>query len=106
MSRIQPTEASASMPKRTDIPSFLIIGAALALSGCATARMHSQAELSFVERQCKLAAGELFQDESGKKLLFLFRVAPTAEEQDCVAAWARSNHLLPVFIEAANEPES
>ena len=78
----------------------------LVLSACATARMHSQAELTGVERQCRLAAGELFQDESEKRLLFLFRVAPTAEEQDCVAGWARSNHLHPVFIEAANEPQS
>jgi len=76
----------------------------LALSACATARMHSQAEINSVTEQCGLAAGELFQDESEKRLLFLFRVAPTAEERACVIRWARKNHLRAVFINAVNEP--
>ncbi|MGI8705666.1 MAG: hypothetical protein ACR2JJ_07715 [Sphingomicrobium sp.] len=78
--------------------------AMLALSGCATARMHSQAEIDSVSRQCGLAAGELFQDESEKRLLFLFRVQPTLQEGACVTLWAKRNHLRPVFIEAIDEP--
>ena len=78
----------------------------LILTACATAKLHTDAELNAVERQCGLAVGELFQDESEKRLLFLFRITPTAQEQDCVAGWARKNHLHPVFIEAANEPQS
>ena len=78
--------------------------ALLALAGCATARMHSQAEINSVTEQCGLAVGELFQDESEKRLLFLFRVQPTAAERACVASWARKNHLRPVFIEAMNDP--
>ena len=77
-----------------------------ALSGCATARMHSQAEINSVTQQCGLALGELFQDESEKRLLFLFRVAPTEGERACVSRWARKNHLHPVFIDAINEPVS
>ena len=68
--------------------------------------MHSQAEINSVTAQCGLAAGELFQDESEKRLLFLFRVRPTAEERACVGRWARKNRLHPVFIEAMNEPVS
>ena len=77
---------------------------ALALSGCATARLHSAEELNSVGQQCGLAAGELFQDESEKRLVFLFRVQPTPAERACVADWALKNHLRPVFIEAMNEP--
>ena len=79
---------------------------ALTLSGCATARLHSAEELNSVGERCGLAAGELFQDESEKRLVFLFRVQPTPAERACVAAWARENHLRPVFIEAMNEPLS
>jgi hypothetical protein len=78
----------------------------LALSACATARMHSDDEINSVSRQCGLALGELFQDESEKRLLFLFRVQPTLAERVCVTRWAKKNHLRPVFIEAINEPVS
>jgi len=83
-----------------------MIVTALFLSACATARMHSQAELNSVTERCGLAAGELFQDEEEKRLLFLFRVQPTAEERACVARWARKDHLRAVFINAVNEPAS
>ena len=83
----------------------LIGAAALALSACATtARMHSEAELNSVGQRCGLAAGELFQDESEKRLLFLFRIQPTAAERACVARWAKQNKLRPVFINAINDP--
>ena len=68
--------------------------------------MHSDAELNAITDQCGLAVGELFQDESEKRLLFLFRVQPTAQERACVTRWAKENHLRPVFIEAINEPVS
>jgi hypothetical protein len=83
-----------------------VLGVILTLSGCATARMHTQAEINSISEQCGLALGELFQDESEKRLLFLFRVQPTFEERTCVHRWARKNHLRPVFIEAMNEPVS
>lgn len=78
----------------------------LALSACATARMHSVAELNSVGQSCGLALGELIQDEEEKRLLFLFRTAPTLEERACVQRWARKNKLRPVFIEAADGPGS
>lgn len=68
--------------------------------------MHTEAELNTIGQRCGLAAGELIQDEEEKRLLFLFRIAPTPGERLCVAQWARRNHLRPVFIEAANEPVS
>jgi len=70
----------------------------LALSACATARMHSQAELNSVGRECGVAMGELIQDESEKKLLFLIRNEASAEQRVCVARWARRNHLKTVFV--------
>ena len=87
---------------------LLLLLATLAMSACATtqARMHSDAELASVGRQCGLALGELFQDESEKRLLFFFKVAPSAQERLCVANWARKNKLRAVFVEAVNEPQS
>ena len=84
-----------------------VLLSALLLPACATtgqARMHSDAELNAISDECGLAVGELFQDESEKRLLFLFRVQPTAHERACVTRWAKQNHLRPVFIEAMNEP--
>jgi len=78
----------------------------LALSACATtprepqARMHSQAEINGVTRACGLALGELFQDESEKRLLFMIRHGATAQERACVVRWARERHLRVVFVNA------
>lgn len=89
---------------RRSVAFALVVASVLALSACATARMHSDAELNSIGEQCGLAVGELFQDESEKRLLFLFRVQPTAAERACVTRWAKRNHLRPVFIDALNEP--
>lgn len=79
----------------------------IALTACATtARLHTEAELNDVGRVCGLALGELFQDESEKRLLFLFKVQPTAAERSCVHRWARKNGLRTVFIDAINDPAS
>ena len=79
----------------------------VSLSACATtARLHSEAELNDVGKQCGLALGELFQDESEKKLLFLFKVQPSRTERSCVYQFARRNHLRLVTIDAINEPAS
>ena len=83
----------------------VLAAAALALSGCVTARLHSEEELATVGRDCGLALGELFQDQSEKRLLFLFRVEPTAAQRSCVVRWARRNRLKTVIVEAANFPE-
>ena len=76
------------------------------LSACVTARMHTQAELNSVTQQCGLALGELFQDESEKRLVFLFRPDSTPQERSCVAKWARKNGLKAVFVNALNFPAS
>ena len=78
----------------------LAVCGALSITGCVTARMHTQAELNGVTRQCGLALGELFQDESEKKLLFMIRHGATAEERACVLRWARERHLRLVFVNA------
>jgi len=84
-----------------------LIGGVISLSACATtARLHSEAELNDMGARCGLALGELFQDESEKKLLFLFKVQPTAAERSCVYQFARRNHLRLVTIDAINEPAS
>ena len=77
----------------------------LSLSACVTARMHTEAELNGVTRQCGLALGELFQDASEKRLLFLFKIEPSREQRICVIRWARKNHLKAVFVNAINFPE-
>ena len=88
--------------------SLVLVVTELALSGCATARMHSAAELNVAARDCGLAVGELVQEEDkdARKLLFVFRIAPTAEQRICVARWARREHMRTVIIEAINEPQA
>ena len=80
--------------------------AAFALSGCVTARMHTQTELNGIGQQCGLALGELFQDESEKRLVFLFRADAAPHERACVAKWARRNGLKAVFVNSVNFPAS
>jgi hypothetical protein len=90
---------------------LLILSLGVIVSACATtpprpqARMHSAEELNAIGRTCGLALGELFQDESEKRLLFLFRPDTTAEQRVCVTRWAWKNGLRPVFVAAINFPE-
>jgi hypothetical protein len=93
------------MPKRTDISSIMIVGAALALSACATPRMHSQDELNSAGLECGLTYGELIQDAEAKKLLILFREAPAADKRACVYRWARAQHMRLVVIDSIKFPE-
>ena len=85
--------------------SILIVGAALGLSACATPRMHSQDELNSASLGCGLTYGELIQDEEAKKLLILFRAAPSADRRACVYQWARKRHLKLVVIDSIAFPE-
>jgi len=90
------------MPRRADISAILVIASALTLSGCVTARMHSEAELSTAGRACGLSEGELVQEHELKKVLFLYRVGPTRAQRSCVHQWAQKNHLHLAIIEAVN----
>jgi hypothetical protein len=85
---------------------WALLPTCLMLSACVTARMHSEAELNGIGQQCGLALGELFQDESEKRLVFLFRPDSTREQRTCVASWARKNGLKAVFVNAINHPET
>jgi len=92
---------------RYRIPVLLaLLATGILLSGCVTARMHTDAELNGVTQQCGLALGELFQDESEKRLIFLFRPDSTPQERTCVAKFARKNGLKAVFVNAVNFPAS
>ena len=84
----------------------MVAAALLVLSGCVTARLHSEDEINTVGRECGLALGELFQDKTEKRLLFMFRIQPTAEQRSCVVRWARKNKLKTVIVEAMNFPEA
>ena len=75
-----------------------ILLATLSLSACVTARMHDEFELNRIARACGLALGELFQDESEKRLLFAVRYDPTVEQRACVGRWARKNGMKAVFV--------
>jgi hypothetical protein len=71
----------------------------LALSACATPRLHSVEQLNAAGLNCGLALGELIQDEEEKKLLIMFRPGASAEQKACVSRWARRNHLKAVIID-------
>jgi hypothetical protein len=76
----------------------ILVATTLALSACATPRMHSEAQLNDVALGCGLALGELMQDESEKKLLLTVHQGPTPQQRVCVARWARRNGLKAVFV--------
>jgi hypothetical protein len=78
----------------------------IALSACAMPRLHTQAELNSAGLACGLTYGELIQDEEEKKLLIMFRAAPTPEKRQCVYQWARRNHLKLVVIDGISFPET
>jgi hypothetical protein len=82
-----------------------ILGFCLLLAACATPRMHSQDELNSASLACGLTYGELIQDDEEKRLLIMFRAAPSAEHRACVSKWARKNHLKLVVIDSIKFPE-
>ena len=82
---------------------FVIIGAVLALSACVTpTQMHSEDQLNGVAQTCGLSLGDVMQDESEKRLLFLMKIEPSREQRACVYRWAHRNHLHLVIINLAN----
>ncbi len=81
------------------------LGSLALLSACVTPRMHSEEELNSAGQACGLTYGELIQDEEQKKLLIMFRAAPTPEHRQCVYQWARKNHLKLVGIDGIKFPE-
>ena len=84
---------------RANLLSAMLAIVGLALSACATAPvLHTEAQLNDVGTRCGFALGELLQDESEKRLLFLIRQDATAEQRTCVAKWARRNGLKTVFV--------
>jgi hypothetical protein len=87
------------------VTQLLLIAATPLLCACATARLHSVEEINSVGRGCGVALGELFQDQSEKRLLFLMRPGVTPRERACVVRWARKNHMKTVIVEAINFPE-
>jgi hypothetical protein len=83
-------------------PAPKLIATALAmpsLSACATARLHSEAELGEVTRACGLSAGELMQEAEEPRILFLVRPAATPRERLCATRWAKRNHLRLAYVE-------
>ena len=83
-----------------------VVIATLTLGACATAQLHTEAQLNQVALQCGLSYGDVVQEAEEKRLLFLYRVAPKPEQRHCVYQWARKNHLNLVVINAVNEPQS
>jgi hypothetical protein len=84
----------------------VLIGVTLALTACATAQMHTEAQLNEVATGCGLSYGEVVQEAEEKRLLFLYRVAPKPAQRHCVYLWAKRNHLTLVIINAINDPQT
>ena len=83
----------------------IVAVAAASLSACATPRMHTVDELNTASLGCGLTYGELIQDEEAKKLLILFRQAPSTAQRSCVYQWAKRRHLKLVVVDAISFPE-
>ena len=81
-------------------------GLTLALTACATAQLHTEAQLNDVALGCGLSVGDVVQEQEEKRLLFLFRIGPTPQQRHCIYQWAHNNHLHLVVIEAVNDPQA
>jgi len=79
---------------------------ALTLTACATAQLHTEAQLNEVALGCGLSVGDVVQEQEEKRLLFLFRIGPTPRQRHCIYQWAHNNHLHLVVIEAVNDPQA
>ena len=77
---------------------FAILLFGLALTACATAKMHDQQALNSVALGCGMTYGELIQDEEEKKLLIALKSNISAGQRACITQWARRNHLKAVFV--------
>jgi len=104
MAGLSTTKALSILMNRVAVP-LIILFAAAGLFACATPRMHTQAELNNASLACGLTYGELIQDEEAKKLLILFRQAPSPEHRRCVYQFARRNHLKMVVVDSIQFPE-
>ena len=93
------------MPKRANILFTLVIACAT-LTTCATAQMHSEAQLNEVAQACGLSYGEVVQEAEEKRLLFLYKIAPAPRQRHCVYQWAHKNHLVLVIVNAVNDPQA
>jgi len=78
----------------------------LVLTACATAQLHTEAQLNEVAVTCGLSVGDVVQEQEEKRLLFLYRVAPEPRQRHCVYQWAHRNHLTLVVINAVNDPQA
>jgi hypothetical protein len=83
----------------------MLAGAILGLSACATPRLYSEPELATVALRCNLSPGDLVQEEDLKKVLIVFRVAPSQSQRACVHHWARKRHLHLAIIDSIDWKE-
>ena len=84
----------------------LVLSLPLILSSCATAQLHTEAQLNEVAVTCGLSVGDVVQEQEEKRLLFLYRSAPEPRQRHCVYQWAHRNHLTLVVINAVNDPQT
>ncbi|MEO7654770.1 MAG: hypothetical protein ABIS23_03695 [Sphingomicrobium sp.] len=76
----------------------LLLATTLALTACATARMHDQQALNSVALDCGMTYGELIQDAEEKKLLIALKSNISLNQRICITQWARRNHMKTVFV--------
>ena len=76
------------------------LSAVLVVSGCATPRLYTEAELGTLAQSCGYSLGEVVQDAEEKRLLFVLTAASaTLAEQRCIFRWARPRHLHVVYAQ-------
>jgi hypothetical protein len=85
---------------------WAMLSSVLTLTACATAQMHTEAQLNEIATGCGLSYGEVVQEAEEKRLLFLYRIKPAAAQRHCVYLWAKRNHLTLVIINAVNDPQT
>ncbi|MBV9527177.1 hypothetical protein [Sphingomonas sp.] len=73
------------------------------LAGCAAAQMHTDEQLATVATGCGLSGGDVMQDATETRLLFIMNTGVTGPQRACVYGWAHRNHMHLVVIHLAPE---
>jgi hypothetical protein len=80
------------------------VGLSLFLGACVTTpRLYSPLELADVAIACNVPPTALVQEPDLRKVLFLYTVAPSDQQLDCVHQWARKHRFHLGYIEAVNQ---
>ena len=97
-----PADAAPARAAQMIVRPSIFLSMVLALSACVNTRVFSEAELNEVGRGCGLAMGEVIQEPTEPRFLFIFAIGPTLQQVGCVRQFARRHNMHLSWIEGVD----